>query len=261
MKISNKQLKIISNTLEELEGKAFSGSWQWTTNERKMYLDRYEKIFSFLPPIPTKAKVLEIGLCRGVLALLLKRLLPEADIYSLEHPKTIKFYSKIFLKMLSKENISLRPCDLNSNKLPYQDNCFDLVFFSEIMEHLVPATAFRTVKELKRVLKLERFLFLSTPNIASFLKRINLLIGKNPVALDTRLHQQATYGHIREYTMSEVVTLIESSGLEIVEKKYISFDVQRNLNLRIEDYLSLFFPPLSNALMIMATKKGKIKQV
>lgn len=254
MTIRKKQRKVIDETLDELSGRAFRGGGHWTLEEKRMYVQRYAKILSHVPAITRQDRILEVGLCRGVLAFLINRLLSPKRVYTIEHPLTCKLYKKSFLSKLKKEGITLLPCDLNSDHLPWKNDFFDFVIFSEVMEHLIPATALRTSREIYRVLKPTKPLLLSTPNIASLLKRLNLLRGKNALEFDLRLHQGATYGHIREYTMQEIVDLLELSGFTVIKKTYHAFDTSRSVFMRIEGIATRLYPPLGNGIIVLAVK-------
>jgi SAM-dependent methyltransferase len=48
-------------------------------------------------------------------------------------------------------------------KLPYQDNFFDLIHCSHVVEHLRPQELYDSLKEMDRCLKNEGFLVISTP--------------------------------------------------------------------------------------------------
>ena len=108
--------------------------------------------------------------------------------------------------------------------------------------------------ELHRLLKKDGYLIVNTPNVASLLKRLNLLRGKNPTEFDLRLHEGATYGHIREYTLSEIITALHSSKLIVKDHIYFSIDTERSPFTRWEDRLSKIVPSLANSILVSAQK-------
>jgi SAM-dependent methyltransferase len=64
--------------------------------------------------------------------------------------------------------------DLNSGKLPYPDNSFDLVTCTEVLEHL---ENFRhVVREIGRVAKAGGTVFISTPNVLNIRSRFYFLL-------------------------------------------------------------------------------------
>ncbi len=245
---------LIRKTLDDLSGRAFKRSRAWTEAEKRMYAYRYQKILSFLPKLGVNDRILEIGLCGGALAFTLKRLFPQAKVYTIEHPMTYRLYTKNFLSRLNHEGIVLRQCNLVSDSLPWPEEKFDLVVLSEVIEHLVPAITSKTIGEIQRILKKKKIFLLSTPNIASLLKRLNLLRGRNPVIFDGFLHEGSTYGHIREYTLAEVENLLQGNGFKILRKAYATFDRERSLFVRIEALIANIFPPLGNGIIVLAGK-------
>jgi 2-polyprenyl-3-methyl-5-hydroxy-6-metoxy-1,4-benzoquinol methylase len=70
---------------------------------------------------------------------------------------------------------------LASQSIPFEDKYFDIVIFTEVFEHLfAPPT--EIMKESLRVLCRGGKLIFSTPNFATLLNRIKLLIGICPMA-------------------------------------------------------------------------------
>lgn len=258
MKIGESQQSIIEETLEELSGLAFRGGRPWSRSEKRMYSYRYKQILYHIPVVLKNDRVLEVGLCGGALAFLLKRLLPVRKLFSLEYPATCKLYSKEFISKLEKEEIFLTPCDLIKDNLPWRKGFFEMVVFSEVIEHLVPTVAVRTIKEIHRVLKPQKILFLSTPNAASLLKRLNLMLGKNAIEFDPLLHEGGTFGHIREYTMGEIIKLLLSCGFAITAKRYASFDVQRSFFTSLEALAKRLYSPFGNGIIVLASKQKEL---
>ena len=63
--------------------------------------------------------------------------------------------------------------DLNHCKLPYEDNFFDAVIFTEVIEHLENHRGI--LKEINRVIKSGGVLVMSTPNILNLKSRVRFL--------------------------------------------------------------------------------------
>ena len=88
--------------------------------------------------------------------------------------------------------------DMNTIK----DETYDMVIFTEVIEHLTEEQVKKTLSEIKRVLKPNGRIALSTPNIV-----IRKEVGKylaNPF-------------HIKEYTNDEIKELLLSYGFKIVK--------------------------------------------
>lgn len=250
-KLNKELIKVI---IDDLNGLSFKNSNRYLKQEKIFFLNRYFKILSLLPVINKNDVGLEIGLAGGVLAFVLRKQFNLKKLYTLEHPITAKQYTPKFLEKLKKENILLKSVDLKSNRLPWKDNSFNFVFFCDVIEHLIPSDVPVIMKEINRILKKGGFLIVITPNIASLLKRINLFRGKNPIEFDLNLHEGATYGHIREYTMAELEDTAKKANFKVESKRYFMIDVERNIFTRIEDLSSKFYSPLANSLAIVLKK-------
>lgn len=244
---------VINEVLNELDGLAYGPSSVWLEKDRNFFEERYSRIFSLFPEIKKKEIGLEVGLHHGIIAYLVKRIFQVNKLYALEHPATCKQFAKTYLDKLKKNKIILEPCDLRVDRLPWPDSFFDYVIFSEVMEHLIPAAIPSVIRQINGVLKKDKWLLVTTPNIAALLKRINLLFGKNPNEFDLRFHGE-TYGHIREYTMQELTTVLQQEGFKIAKKGYFSIDSKRNIFTYLEYIFAKVFPSFSTNLWVLARK-------
>ncbi|MCK9275586.1 MAG: class I SAM-dependent methyltransferase [Syntrophales bacterium] len=92
--------------------------------------------------------------------------------------------------------------------LPFEDNIFDLVICSEVLEH-VPDNR-KAVSELVRVLKQGKDIVVSVPRF--FPERVCW-------ALSSEYHNEPG-GHIRVYRKKEVLKMLENEGLKCRGIKY-----------------------------------------
>ena len=253
--MNNWNKKQIRQTISDLDGLSVSKQNLLSDNTEEFYIDRYQQIIECLPPIKKGSSVLDTGLSSGFLSLNIQRFYKLKKLHTLEHPAIFHNYTKRFLKIMSKNNISVKSVDLKDEIYPWKNGYFDYIIFSEILEHLIPSEVPHVFSEFNRMLKKEGKLIVSTPNIASFLKRLNLfLFGKNPNQLDLRLDFGAVYGHIKEYTCDEVVMLAKPN-FDVVKQTYISLDRKRNIYTELEYRISRVFPHLGNGFVIVFTKK------
>ncbi len=98
--------------------------------------------------------------------------------------------------------------------VPFRDGSFDFVIIGEIIEHMYDTDFF--LAEIRRVLKPQGYLLVSTPNIASLGRRIMLLFGANPI-LETSPNEPASSGHIRYFTFASLRSLLEKHGFRILK--------------------------------------------
>lgn len=247
--------EVVREIIEEISGLAFINSKPYSNKTKVFFNNRYLDILKLIPKIKsTKSIGLEVGLAGGILAFLLKKRYSLNKLYAIEHPVASKKYTKVFLDKLKKNSIILESVDLHKDKLPWPDNFFNYVVFSEVVEHLIPSDIPNVIKEINRVVKKNGWVFITTPNVASLLKRINLLFGKNPIEFDLFLHEGATYGHIREYTMDELLTIVKAGGFNVENNYYFMIDSNRNMFTKIESISSKFYPPFGNNLAVIVTK-------
>ncbi len=76
-------------------------------------------------------------------------------------------YTDEFMKL---KDVNVDILDLNDGKLPYHDNAFDLVTFTEVAEHLENYRAI--IREINRVLKIGGVLVITTPNVLNMKSRL-----------------------------------------------------------------------------------------
>jgi len=136
------------------------------------------------------------------------------------------------------------------DKIPFQDNFFDVIIAGEIIEHIFDTDFF--LEEIKRILKPNSPLFVSTPNIASLGRRLMLLFGLNPF-IETSASQENS-GHIRYFTFKSLERLFKKHGLKIIKSKsdLINFSNNKNVNSKC---LAKIFPALGQSIIVLARKK------
>jgi predicted SAM-dependent methyltransferase len=244
----------VRQSIAEVDGIIFKGQGTLDEKSKVFYEERYIAQLSKYPVIPSGGIGLEVGLMEGILALTLQKLYNPKQLFAIEHPVTAKLYTKKYLERIKHAGITLKTVDLRSFTYPWKDNTFDYIVVSEVFEHLVPAEIPNIVKELVRTLRKGGQLIITTPNIASLLKRINLVRGKNPIEFDLSLHEKATYGHIREYTMSEVSQILERANLTVTQREYLMIDAKRNIFTQIEAAAAQLIPQLANDLLLVGKK-------
>ena len=76
--------------------------------------------------------------------------------------------------LLTLKDVEIKVANLNVERLPYADACFDLVTCTEVVEHLEHYR--QTIREIYRVLKPGGTLVVTTPNILNLKSRIRFLI-------------------------------------------------------------------------------------
>ncbi len=111
---------------------------------------------------------------------------------------------------VQKKWLEVKQCDLSKEKLPYDDDSFDFVYCSHVLEHLLSNEQISFFAEIQRVLKKDWVLLLFTPTPYSRYFR------------DDPTHQRAsTHGSLEHIAKDVWLTVVESkySGVRCFPQK------------------------------------------
>lgn len=111
-------------------------------------------------------------------------------------------------KYVLASNVRLKFCG-DVFALPFRDKSFDLVLFTEVIEHLQDPK--KALAELSRVAEK---IVVSTPNNSWARKIKHKLLGKGNIIAQN---------HIREYSLTELREMAHESGLEISRVRGLGF--------------------------------------
>jgi len=108
------------------------------------------------------------------------------------------------------EDLNIVLCDLN-NRFPFRDSSFDVVIALELLEHMF--NPYKTMEEIKRVLKPNGYAIISMPNTASLFSRIGQLY-------EPRFENLEVYFHHHQPCIKSIRNLIKTQ-LKIEEEVYL----------------------------------------
>jgi len=169
-------------------------------------------------------KILDLGCGNGAQTKYIMKLVSATEAYGIDIDQTN-------LKEAEKNGINGLRADLNTDKLPFDDEYFDLIILSEVIEHLLnPDNA---LEEAYRVLKSGGTFIVTTPNLSSWMNRIYLLLGYQPpdMEVSTKIRVGNPWrtgslsGHIRPFTALAMKELLEYYGFTV--KQIRSFSHER----------------------------------
>jgi 2-polyprenyl-3-methyl-5-hydroxy-6-metoxy-1,4-benzoquinol methylase len=188
----------------------------------------------------TKSNILDIGCYNGSFLMTAqgyknKLYGIDASRYAYEH-------------RVSEEIIFNRQFITDSVLLPYRSSLFDLVIAGEIIEHMYDTD--HLLMEIRRVLKSNGLLLMSTPNIASLGRRILLAFGKSPI-IEISIHEKESVGHIRYFTFETVQKLLEKHNFSVIKKisDVINFEPSGRFTSR---FFARLFPTLGASCIVLA---------
>jgi SAM-dependent methyltransferase len=112
-------------------------------------------------------------------------------------------------------------CNIETEKLPFENDSFDAAIFNELFEHL-RIDPIHTLTELLRVIRPNGILTLSTPNLKSLGGIRNFLFKDRAYSCSADIYAEykkladvGHMGHVREYTPTEVVEFLQRIGFEV----------------------------------------------
>jgi SAM-dependent methyltransferase len=155
---------------------------------------------------------------------------------------------------------------------PYQDGSFDVVIFTEVLEHL-SRDPLQTMSEINRITKPEGYLLLSTPNCASVRSVLRILRGGNPNIYPVYQRRPSTDRHNHEYVPWEVRELLKLCGFTNSEFKTVDvyqdqqfgrlLTLQMRALLKIGSLMSLGFLKArerGDTIFALAQKTGGVQE-
>ncbi len=170
-----------------------------------------------LVPEGATGELLEIGANPYFTTLLLRRFRPELRLSLVNYfgPGAVDGSQEVVFPGFdgSEESVEFefRSANIEQSVLPYPDNAFDFVLFCEVLEHMTN-DPMRALLELKRVLKPNGCMVLTTPNAARLENTIAFIEGRN---MYDPYSAYGPYGrHNREYTRHELHELMSHCGFD-----------------------------------------------
>lgn len=249
-KIKDQKDKTLS--LEALKGPFFD------------YRKRYKSDLQIISQVFKKGKILEIGSSPYHLTYSLKKLGFEVVGVDI-NPNILKQFQR-------KHKLTVIKLDIEKDKLPFKDNQFDLIVFSEVFEHL-RINPLGALNELYRVLKPNGVLMLTTPNLYALHKIIRFNLGRsfnNPYDEFKKVEIFGYMGHIREYSNREIRDILTRCGFTVHSTIFRKFDdfvshpylhsIIFRLPALLLDQTMLLFPQLKPFQVVISTKKDSSRK-
>jgi len=170
-------------------------------------------------------KILELGSSVGVQLAALAKLEAEncVGLDKFIFPETHESPFRVTPEQLSDlekvweaNRMEIKPYDL-SEVFPFADSTFDIVVCNAVIEHTAGIHK-HLFAEARRVLKPGGYFVVTTPNLATLLKRVRFLFGRSPMwdLKDYFETGKQFTGHVREFTVPECRTMFSWSGFEAV---------------------------------------------
>jgi len=218
---------------------------------------RIAKVLKLLRDESIKAKrYLDLGCSDGSVTMLVAETVKATEIYGIDIDSNV-------LKKAKLRGIKTIKADLSKDPIPLSKNSIDLATAFEVIEHLINPDYM--LREVKRVLKPNGCFLITTPNLASWVNRIVLLLGYQPYNAEVSTEILAgvlwkAYSftkpskHIRPFTLKALKELLKYHGFQIVKITGASGVNPPHRIFRIIDKTVAIIPSLARRLVVLARK-------
>lgn len=173
------------------------------------HIHRFKCVLSSLQPPNDNMSLLDVGGIGNLLPVYINllgyRFIAIANKWPCETLDPMYLSRHIPLEQFRCDNF-----DAELDSFPYQDESFDSVVCSEVLEHL-KYDPVHMLAEINRVLKPNGALVLTTPNITSQEALYRMLAGKHPQIWSIFTGKDSDR-HNREYTPLEINKLLRATG-------------------------------------------------
>lgn len=211
---------------------------------------RYGKVFSpevsdhtriehYIKLVGKGKKILDVGCWDGTIAAILRD--------GGNSVKGVEISDKA-IELAKAKGLEVFKADLTGNWAKGINEKFDLVMAGEIIEHVFDTDLF--LQNIKKVLKKNGELIVSTPNVASLGRRLMLLFGKSPNLEFTARNYDS--GHVRYFTLETLCTLLKQNGfrVDVATSNIVNFSKSGSLSSKL---LAKIWPQFGTTLIIKAT--------
>lgn len=187
------------------------------SDEKKRYIEtslpRYRFVANAaLQHFSRGGKILDLGCAPGHMGIILHNLGFEMHGIDLN-----QLWEETYLDREWLQTLHVQALDVERQPLPFPDATFDGAVFAEVLEHIAIASPVQVMQEIRRVLKPEAKMLLTTPNVCNLANILALAKGKN-IFWAPEIFYGGTDRHNREYTPAEVVTAVEQAELQVVDR-------------------------------------------
>ena len=167
-------------------------------------------IAAFLQKAAIFRNIVDIGAGSGADLDIAADICPSAERFAIEaYPPNIQILER-------RHNvISL---DLERDPFPFEDESIDIVMGNQVLEHV--KEIFWILHQISKVLRVDGYMIIGVPNLASFHNRLLLLFGRQPTVI------QNHSAHVRGYTKHDIMRMLEMifpGGYELEDFKGSNF--------------------------------------
>jgi len=151
--------------------------------------------------------------------------------------------------------------------IPLPDNSIDVAVLGEVIEHVFDPDA--CVEEMRRILRPGGTLIVTTPNLASWLNRLLVLFGVQPVFTETSTRKKyghwlaalgqgksTTQGHLKLFTLGALREMLDDLGFDVVSAEgHKCYMLEDHPVANVVESVFRVKPSLASGFVVMARKR------
>ena len=226
----------------------------------KQHYWRYLETLSKIPETYIIGKtVMDLGAIPGHLSVAVKNLGAKKVLGFDYDPERYDYKNQ-----LAHKGVSVVQADFEKDALAAENNSADLILFTEVIEHFQNDPT-HILSEIRRVLKIDGLLILTTPNINNLSNRFRKIFGKKIYPTAAQMGDRKNQLHYHEYAMAELCVTLYDAGFEIANTAFIPGTEQSLLHgtfptkipfplTQLYGLIALTIPPLRSYLFVSAKK-------
>jgi len=230
-------------TLDEYkEGDPYSLNENMTNRFNRQRINKTISLLRKITKTGVEKKILDLGCGQGHFTSIIKNELVDCDVIGLDYS-----LNAIISACQHYKNIEFIIAD--ANNLPFNDEYFDIIILNNIYEHF--ADPVRVLQNIRKVLKKNGSIIISTPNRYRLLNLLRVTIGI-PVSFFSK-------NHVTEYSIGQITEQLKFAKYEISEIRTSSSNIffLRFINTIFDLYLKLIksYNSLNSTIFYLAIKK------
>lgn len=219
-----------------LHEKRYSREWHpWESD--------WPRIRTIVELVGKNKKVLDLGCYEGTITQLIAQ--NQNEVWGVD-------FSGKALRVAKGKGIRTHQADIEKDGLPFKEKSFDVIVFAEVIEHVFDMGI--VLKKIKKLLKPDGYLILTTPNLATLGRRLLLLFGRNPYI--EIVFEEGWGGHIRYFLKSTLSETLKLYGFKVdfFTSDVVNFNSSGTL---FSTWLAKIWPTLGKTLIVTASRIEK----
>jgi 2-polyprenyl-3-methyl-5-hydroxy-6-metoxy-1,4-benzoquinol methylase len=224
--------------------------------------NRYQNMIEAVLPLSKSGKILDIGAGFCYLTKFFK--FQGYEVYAIDF-----FYGDLPKIRCEQNHIPFFYLNIEVDDLPFGKEFFDAIILGEVIEHFT-YTPRIPLRKIKKVLKKDGILILTTPNIFRIFELLRILSGYNLYNNLISPYREKPiwyrgkrfyYRHNKLYSMKALRQTLMQSGFRIISSGYVNEEIsikENTIKVLIKwiiSPLTLVFPQLRDFIWIRAKKR------